>query len=401
MTARHSIQTCLAGAVLLIATALAVAPAAADDVVLRWNEIAQQTVAEAIPLSQSRSMAIAQTAVLNAAAAADAEGPAASVDAAVVTAAHDSLAVLVPDKAAALDQALAADLATVKDGAPKDRGVAIGRDAAAAVLGARKDDGAAATVSYAPKEQPGYWQPTPPKFASALGAQWSRVTPFVIQSADQFRPPAPAGIDSANYLAELRQVQEIGAANSSKRPPEKTDAAKFWVQSGSQGWSVAARQASLERKHTLLENAQNFALLSSAIADALIACFDAKYAYELWRPVTALQAGVGDIASSPDWQPLIATPPFPAYPSGHACAAGAALTVLDRVYGPDGHKITLTSTMAPGVTFSYGSFREIADQIDDARVYGGIHTRQDQAAGRALGQAVAGYVLEKMGGPLP
>jgi PAP2 superfamily len=401
MNACVSIRRHLAAAALVIAAASFAAPAAADDAVLHWNEIAQQTVAEAIPLSQSRSMAIAQTALLNAATAADAEGAAASVDAAVMTAAHDSLAVLVPDKAAALDQALAADLATVKDGAPKDRGIAIGRDAAAAILGTRKEDGAAATVAYEPKGQPGSWQLTPPKFAPAMGVQWGKVTPFVIQSADQFRPPAPADLNSADYLKELRDVQEIGAANSSKRPPEKTDAAKFWVQSGSQGWSAAARQASLERKHTLLENAQNIALLNVAIADALIACWDAKYTYELWRPVTALQAGVGDIPPAADWQPLIATPPHPSYPSGHACGAGAALTVLDRLYGPDGHKITLTSSAAPGVSFNYASFREIADQIDDARVYGGIHTRQDQAAGRALGQAVAGYVLEKMGGTLP
>lgn len=401
MKTRVFIRKHMAVAALVIAAASLPGPAAADDAVLRWNEIAQRTVAEAIPLSQSRSMAITQTAVLNAATVAHAEGAAASVDAAVMTAAHDSLAVLVPDKATALDQALATDLATIQDGAPKDRGIAIGREAAAAILGARKDDGAAATVSYTPKEQPGYWQPTPPKFAPPVGTQWSQVTPFVLQSADLFRPPAPAAIDSSSYLAELRHVQEMGAANSSKRPPEKTDAAKFWVQSGSQGWSAAARQASLERKHTLLENAHNFALLNVAIADALIACFDAKYAYELWRPVTALQTGIGDIAPSPDWQPLIATPSFPAYPSGHACAAGAALTVLDKVYEPDGHKITLTSAVAPGVSFNYASFGEIADQIDDARIYGGIHTRQDQAAGRALGRAVAGYVLEKMGGPLP
>jgi hypothetical protein len=139
---------------------------------------------------------------------------------------------------------------------------------------------------------------------------------------------------------------------------------------------------------------RTFAILNVAIADALIACFDAKYAYNKWRPVTAIQAGLDGMPPNPEWLPLIATPPFPAYPSAHACAAGAAVEVLERTFGPDGHAITLTSATAPGVTFHYSSFKAIADQIDDARVYGGIHTREDQAVGRELGRKIGSFVNE-------
>ncbi len=205
---------------------------------------------------------------------------------------------------------------------------------------------------------------------------------------------APNAYDSERYLAQLREVLEVGAASSTARPPEKTAAAKFWIGSAVQGWNPAARQAAVVARQTSLENARTLALLNVAIADALIACFDAKYTFNLWRPVTAIRTGIGDIKPMPDWLPLIATPPFPAYPSAHACAAGAAQEVLERRFGPDGQDIALTSSTAPGITFRYASFGGISDQIDDARVYGGIHTREDQAAGRALGKKVGRQVYD-------
>ena len=151
---------------------------------------------------------------------------------------------------------------------------------------------------------------------------------------------------------------------------------------------------STAKQQTLLANTQTFALLNVAIADALIACFDAKYTYNTWRPVTAIRAGLGVIGPVADWLPAIVTPPFPAYPSGHACAAGAARDVLERIFGPDGHAIELTSATAPSVTFRYASFKAVADQVDDARVYGGIHIREDQEVGGELGRKVGRSVYE-------
>ena len=231
-------------------------------------------------------------------------------------------------------------------------------------------------------------RPPMPRLSFRIGAK-SRPSP--LRPGDQFRPGAPAAIDSPRYLKEMREVFEVGATNSSRRPPELTDAARFWQISGIQGWNPAARQVSTAKQQTLLANTQTFALLNVAIADALIACFDAKYTYNTWRPVTAIRAGLGGIGPVADWLPAIAPPPFPAYPSGHACAAGAAREVLERIFGPDGHAIELTSATAPGVTFRYASFKAIADQIDDARVYGGDSysggpggRQQARAQGRSL-----------------
>jgi hypothetical protein len=148
----------------------------------------------------------------------------------------------------------------------------------------------------------------------AFGVQWGSVAPFVLKTGDQFRPGPPAALDSARYMADLHEVLEMGTAASSARPAAMTEVAKFWVISAVQGWNPAARQASLARKQTLLENARTFALLNLAMNDALIACFDAKYTYKRWRPVTAIRAGIGDIQATADWLPLIATPPHPSYP---------------------------------------------------------------------------------------
>ena len=251
-------------------------------------------------------------------------------------------------------------------------------------------------TEYAPGNGPGAWIPTPPKSAPALLPHWGAVKPLVIARGDQFRPAPPSAVDSPRYLAELREVMQVGAEKSSTRSVEMTNAANFWVGSAVQGWNPIARQAARAAAHSPAENAVTLAMLNAAIADALIASFDAKYAYNGWRPVTAIRAGVGDLAPDPEWLPLLATPPFPGYPSAHAAAAGAAQAVLERRFGPDGHDFELTSATAPGVTFRYRSFAEIADQIDDARVSGGIHVREDQEAGRALGRKVGIRVYEAM-----
>ncbi|HYG90974.1 MAG TPA: vanadium-dependent haloperoxidase [Azospirillum sp.] len=399
------------GATLLVAlsvVALSCTAASAEpaDTALRWNEIAQQTVAPVNAYIQSRSMAITQLAVLEAVtrsvgSKAVAKADTASPDAAVMAAAHAALLALRPDSAAALDAALDAELAKLEDGEPKTNGIAVGKAAAGDILARRKTDGWDAKVEYKLAGSPGIWVPTPPNSAPALVPHWGKVTPFALKTSDQFRPGAPSSLDSARYLDDLREVLEMGAATSSKRPPEMTEAAKFWTISAVQGWNPAARQVSLANKRNLADNAHTLALLNVAMADALIACFDAKYTYNSWRPVTAIRTGVGDIKPVADWLPLIVTPPFPAYPSGHACAAGAAQEVLEHRFGPDRHAITLTSAAAPGVVFEYVSFKAIADQIDDARVYGGIHIREDQTAGRTLGKEVGRYVYETLAQAVP
>jgi hypothetical protein len=391
----QSLWRSLGSAVLaaFVCTAVSAQPA---DVVLQWNDIAQRTVAAANAYIQSRSMATMHLAVLDAVGATSGRTTAISPHGAVIAAAHETLRTLHPESAADLDASAAAGLRAIMDGDPKATGINTGRAAAAKALERRKEDGANATASYVPAGGTGIWVPTPPAYAVALLPHWGKVTPFALKTGDQFRPSAPAAIDSARYLKEMREVFEIGSVTSSRRPPELTDAARFWMISGVQGWNPAARQASIAKQHALLANARTFALLNIAIADALIACFDAKYSYNTWRPVTAIRAGVGDIGPVADWLPAIVTPPFPAYPSGHACAAGAAREVLEQIFGPDGHAIALTSATAPGVTFHYASFKAIADQIDDARIYGGIHVREDQEVGGELGRKVGRFIYDAL-----
>jgi hypothetical protein len=395
------------GAAAVVALAGSALSAKAMDEVLRWNEIAQQAVAAGNAYVQSRSMAITQLAVLRALERAEGSRAAGtgtteiSSDAAVAAAAHAALSTLAPDSGATLDAALAAVRERVPNGPAEDEGVAVGEAAANAILAARAGDGWDATVEYAPSGAAGAWVPTPPAFAPALLPSWGKVTPFTLERPDQFRPAPPSSPASARYAAGLREVLEMGGETSDARPPEASRAAAFWTISAVQGWNPAARQVSTASRRSMGDNARLFALLNIAMADALIACFDAKYTYNTWRPVTAIRAGVGQIEPVPDWLPLLVTPPFPAYPSGHACAAGAAQEVLEGSFGSEGHDITLTSTAVPGASFTYASFAAIADQIDDARVYGGIHIREDQVAGRALGRAVARHAAATYARPAP
>jgi len=390
---RAGLAGILSGAILLI-TSGGSPGAERLDVVLHWNGIGQQTVAAVNPYFQSRSMAMAQISILTAITrAAAASG---SPEAASITAAHDVLAALFPESAASLDAEQKAGLAAIADGAAKTSGIGAGQMAAAEMLEARRGDGWDAKIDYAPGNAPGIWIPTPPAYAPALLPHWRRVRLFAIASADQYRPGRPAALDSQRYRDDLREVLEVGAATSTVRPAEMTDAARFWTISAVQGWNPIARQASLAAGHTPADAAMTLAMLNAAIADALIACFDAKFTYHTWRPITAIRAGVADVGPASEWLPLLPTPPFPGYPSGHACAAGAAQAVLERRFGPDGHAFELTSATAPGVVFRYASFAAIVDQIDNARVYGGIHVREDQEVGRQLGRQVGEYVYDTM-----
>jgi hypothetical protein len=288
----------------------------------------------------------------------------------------------------------------VADGPGKVDGVRVGKAAATAVLEARAADGWNGTAVYAPTGAPGRWAPTPPKLVAALAPHWGRMKPFTLERVEDFRAPPPPAVESDAYARDLREVLEMGGTTSAKRPPELASVARFWIISGMQGWNPAARQASAAKRLTLGRNARLLALLNVAMADALVACWDSKFAFDTWRPVTAIAAGVAGTGPDRGWTPLIPTPPFPAYPSGHACAAGAAREILDGLLGPNGHAISLVSATAPGVTLTHDSFEAMADQIDEARVCGGIHVRHDQTAGRELGRRVGVHVCRTALRPL-
>jgi hypothetical protein len=322
----------------------------------------------------------------------------ASAAAAADAAAHDTLVKLYPSLRASIDQQYAALLARVPQGRRRASGVRVGRRVAAQLLARRADDGSSARpASFHPGTSPGDYQLTPPALASPVFTHWPRVKPFVIRRADQFRPPPPLALTSAKYAAALNEVKALGAAQGSTRTPDQTQIGQFWNAPIWAAWNQIAQTAALAHHGTLSQNAGAFAALDLTLADSVIAFYDAKYAYHVWRPVTAIRNadadGNPDTAGDPAWTPLSATAPDPSYPGAHGTISAAAADVLSATYGND-FAFTATSPALPGVARAFVSFSEAAEEASVSRIYNGNHTRLDQVAGENLGHDVAGFVLE-------
>jgi hypothetical protein len=398
-------------AALALLGATAARPAQADAVT-DWNAIMQTTVASSNPVAQTRSGAIVQLAVFEAVNAVTGDyepylgtvfAPEwASPEAAAVAAAYRTLVTMYPASAPTLDAARAASLAAIPDGPAKGAGLAAGEAAANALLLARADDGSAlaGAYPYTPGAGPGDWQPTPPALAPAFLVGWGKVTPFGLESGDQFRMPPPPALHTGKYENDYNEVKAVGRFDSPLRSQDRTDVARFYaVTLPTHLWNMVARQAVAGEERTLSENARLFALVGMALADSAIATFDTKFHYNLWRPVTAIRGAAGDgnakTDPDPDWLPLIPTPAYPTYVSAHASLSGAARGVIESLLGKRGHAITLTNPnpAVSNIVLSYTEFRQITDDIDDARVYGGIHFRFDQEAGARQGKHIADYLL--------
>jgi hypothetical protein len=393
---------------LLAACAFFTGPNAHADAVIAWNKIMEETVLPTNAFLQTRSAAITQLAVFEAVNSIFNEyepylenipaAPGSSAEAAAIAAAHRALVVLHPDRAATLDALRASSLATIPESPARANGIAVGVAAADAMLALRANDGSGTTVPYTPGAEPGDWQPTPPAFLPALNPGWGAVTPFAIESPAQFRPGPPPSIHSGRFARDYNEVKSVGSAQSTTRPVDRTNVARFYaVVLGIDCYNPAARQVSAAQGKSLSENARIFALLAMAVSDALIASTEAKFYYNYWRPVTAIRAGNtdGNRKTQPDanFLPLVTTPPFPSYPSNHGTIAGAARAVLEDVFGKRGHAIVLSSPKIPDVVLNYTVWKQIADDISDARIYGGIHYRFDQEAGTRLGRRIGEDIL--------
>jgi PAP2 superfamily protein len=405
MNIRRHVGTALAAVI-----ACAPATTAGADTVLDWNAIMLRTVAGQNPFAQGRSAAIVQLAVFEAVNAVTGDhrpylgtlppAPQASAEAAAVAAAHGVLRALVAAEAANLDAARAASLAALPDGPAKAQGVLVGEAAAAAMLAQRANDGSAPPQFHVPAPPaPGVWQPTPgcPPAGGTL-LHWRNVTPFGIAGSAQFRSAPPPSLHGRRYARDYKEVLALGAANSIERPPDRADVARFYAAASAvAAWNAAVHQVAAVRGTTLAENARAFALLNMAINDGLVSSIETKYHYVTWRPHTAILAGDADgnpkTQADATFTPFVATPCFPSYPSAHASASYAALAVAVRLFGNRGHAIALAHAAVPGVVLRYGSFREIARDVDDARVYGGIHFRFDQEAGARQGLRVGRFVV--------
>jgi hypothetical protein len=390
---------------------VAAGPSARADVVTDWNAIMVVTVNGQNPFAQGRIAAIMHLAVFQAVNAVSGEyepyqgdsptalSPA-SADAAAIAAAHRVLVNYVPASAAALDQARAASLAAIPDSIDKTNGLTLGELAAAALIALRSADGSAPPQFYVPPSaERGQWQTTPlcPPAGGVL-AHWRQVTPFGIAAADQFRSSRPPRLSSGRYARDFNEVKEAGALHSATRPAQKTDIARFYNAVLAVGtWNPAVAQVVVQQQRSLTFNARVFALLNMAISDALVAVMDTKYAYAFWRPETAIHHGDQDgnrgTEADPSWEPLIPAPCFPSYGSAHAAASYAARHVAQSILGDDEVQISLSSPALPGLTLEYVDLEEITDDIDDARVYGGIHFRFDQRAGARQGRKIGHWIV--------
>lgn len=243
---------------------------------------------------------------------------------------------------------------------------------------------------------PGVFEPIAP--ATAVFTHWANVKPFVFEEADQFRPPAPAPLDSAAYLQTVQQVQSLGQDSSTTRTPDETTIAAFWGGNIWDYWNEIAQSASLAHHDSLDQDARLFAQLNVSFADSVIAFYDAKYTYHLWRPQTAIRSGFPGFTADPNWTPLAKTPADPSYPGVHATISEAGATVLDAFFHGDAQALTVTSEVMPGTTREFSGFGAAANEASESRVFAGVHTQMDESAGQRLGASVARFVLRE--GPL-
>jgi PAP2 superfamily len=400
----------------LIGTAiLACAPtrAAAQNVVVDWNAIAV-TAAGAdgkISVMQQRFVTISSVAVSDAVNAITNEyarygsrltpPSGASTTAAAIGAAYRALTQVLPSQAQFLGTKLAESLATFGVSAA-DPGFVFGEAVADEIVAMRSADGAlAAQYPYtAPNAgAPGVWVPTPPAFAAASAPGWGSVKPWVLESGAQFRPDEGLELTSDRYARDLNELKEIGALNSATRTAEQTNIARFWLTSAMVIWNDVLRQVALGLDLDESESARDFALMNIAAADAGIACWDAKYAFNFWRPITAIRRADEDgnpaTEADPAWTPLVATPNHPEYPSGHATISGAMATVLRLLFGDDpGVALTATSPTNPGFERHWTTFSEGALEVLDARVYAGFHFRSSDERGARIGAQVARFAAK-------
>jgi hypothetical protein len=404
----------------LVITALA--GAARADVVTDWNQIMAQTAlaTKTSPLVTSRVAAIVQAAVFDAVNGIERRYAPIHVDpdasrgasrrAAAIQAAYATLVVLFPSQKNTLDADRVASLEGITDDGDFEdsrsiaRGIAWGQTVADAILAWRSTDG------FTPAPPPflggtavGEWRPTPPGFLSGAGPQFATMTPWVLTAPWQFRPAGPTSLTSDHYAADFNEVKAIGSLTSSTRTAFQTEVAQFWNGNAPLAWNRIALTMAAKRHTTLSENARLFALLNVAMADAAIACWDGKYHYVFWRPITAIALADtdGNPATDPDptWTPLLITPNFPEYPSGHATVSPAAAVVLQATFGDSG-LFTLDSDVLPGVLHSFTSFAAAADEAFVARIYGGIHFRTSCRDAHNLGVAVGSYILTNSALPL-
>ena len=387
---------------------VAMAPAARADVITDWNQTAMAVMKAANIGGNpwSRNMAMMHVAMSDAVNSVQnkyalyepvgAPAPGASAEAAAAAAARSVLLQQVPGQKALIERAFQVSTKDIPDGAPRTEGIALGERCAAAIIADRASDGTSAPDTYRPITSPGAWIPT----TAPLFAQYAQAKPWAMKSADQVRPAAAPDLKSEVYAHDYNETKDLGAAKSTKRTAEQTAAVKFWSQDNLGAvWQDAARQLSDAKKLSLAENARLFALLNMGIANTFIADWDAKFTYNRWRPMTAIRNGDqdGNDATERDagWAPLNSNPMHPEYPSQAAIIAGVSMGVYEAVFGPNpATPIVATDVVDPKLQRSFANVRLVSDEVQNVRVWGGIHFRTSLEVGYKMGRKIADFLVD-------
>jgi hypothetical protein len=382
------------------------------DVVLDWNGLAAQLIvapggANKVPPLGLVDLAIVHTAIYDAVNAVEgfpfaaygvepAVTTPASAEAAAARAGRDVLLALYPSRSADIEALYASSLAAIPDGPAEANGIDVGQQAAAGILALRANDGRnAGTPIVEPPGAPGVWIRTPPGFLAPQAPWAGSINPWTLNSSDQFRPEPPPELDSDTWVRDYNEVKALGPGTDSTRTAEQTNIARFWADQPMLQWNRAWRGISTGAGLSVQDNARLFAMLATASSDSLIACWEAKYHYMFWRPVTAIRAGGGNAAlrDDPSWLGLVPTPNHPEYPAAHGCFSGASVETLSYFFRTDDVTFTITSNFA-GVTTpvrTYSSFSQALQEVADARIYGGMHYRSSTHKGAIMGKQVSHF----------
>jgi hypothetical protein len=395
-------------AAVMAAVVLAAPAVAHADTVTQWNQNAANAlyVTAAQPPNVSvLHMAMVQGAVYDAVNAIDGsrEGylltsrvatPTDSKDAAAATAAYKMLVWIVPAQQPALQALYDATLAGIPDGDAKTRGIAVGDAAAAAMIAARTADGRFGLFRFLSESGPGVWKPVLPAFGSDPNAWVKDVKPFLIERASQFRSDGPFELTSRKYAREFNEVKQVGSATSTTRTADQEHAALYWAENPPRTWNRITNSISAAQGMSLVDNARLFAEVYLTVADAFIAVWDEKAHYSFWRPVTAIREADTDDNPRTDkdmgWLPLVANPPYPEHPSGHLGLSGAVGRTLQQFFRTD--KLSWTDTTPVGMrTRSFTRVSDAVQEIENARVWSGIHFRNADEASVEISRKIAKY----------
>ncbi len=405
--------------------------AAALDVVRQWSTFSNDPYTNRIVTAQpplvARNLAMIHTAMFDAANAVTGQyhgyvvnllpQTGASANAAAASAGFEVAKTLYneSDEVAVWQASLNETLAQETDTTARDLGVALGKTVAQAILTDRSNDGVKSSSTYKSVNEIGHWQRTFPDYLPPLLSQWPNVKPFVMTSGNEFRPEPPPSLGSPEYAAAVDQVMQLGGYQSAQRTADQTQIALFWADGGGTAtppghWNSIATDVTLARGTNLVDTARTFALMNIAMADAGIAAWDAKYHYDLWRPIDAIRQADRDnnvaTTGNATWIPLLKTPPFPTYTSGHSTFSGAASTVLASLFGDqtsfdskaDGHSASEERPLDPSqiTTRHFTSFSQAAEEAGMSRIYGGIHFSFDNTAGLDMGRQIGTATITRI-----